>query len=51
MRNRFDEGPVFPESYAYLAERGIEIVRGVLREEAAGVLDFYANTNGLIYNG
>src|SRR5262249_36925797 len=28
----FDEGPVFPESYTYLTERGVEIVRGVLRK-------------------
>jgi len=47
----FDEGPVFPESYAYLAERGIEIVRGVLREEAREVLSAYARTRGTIYNG
>ena len=35
---RFDEGPVFPESYRYLEERGITIVRNVLRAEAAAVL-------------
>jgi tRNA(Arg) A34 adenosine deaminase TadA len=50
-RIRFEEGPVFPESYAYLAERGIEVVRGVARDEAAAVLDLYARHNGLIYNG
>ena len=47
----FDEGPVFPESYAYLQARGIEIVRGVLRDEAREVLDLYARKNGTIYNG
>lgn len=47
----FDEGPVFPQSYAYLAERGIEVVRGVLRHEARQVLAMYASTRGTIYNG
>jgi len=50
-RLRFDEGPVFPESYRYLEERGIEIVRGVLREEAKAVLDLYHQRGGLIYGG
>jgi len=47
----FDEGPVFPESYRYLEERGIEIVRGLLRDEAAAVLERYRARNGAIYNG
>jgi len=47
----FDEGPVFPESYAYLESRGIEVVRGVLREDAAAVLDLYRRSGGPIYNG
>jgi tRNA(Arg) A34 adenosine deaminase TadA len=47
----FDEGPVFPESYRYLEERGITIVRDVLRDEAAAVLDRYRAKNGMIYNG
>lgn len=50
MRARFEEGPVFPESYRYLEDRGIAVVRGVLREEARGVLERYAAT-GEIYNG
>ena len=49
-RVSFDEGPVFPESYRYLASRGIEIVRGVLRDEAREVLERYARS-GEIYNG
>jgi tRNA(Arg) A34 adenosine deaminase TadA len=28
----FEEGPVFPESYRYLEDRGVEFVRGVLAE-------------------
>lgn len=47
---RFDEGPVFPESYAYLEERGVEITRGVLRREAVAVLELYQRQGGSIYN-
>jgi tRNA(Arg) A34 adenosine deaminase TadA len=47
----FEEGPVFPESYAYLEDRGIEIVRDVLRDEARAVLELYRAKNGKIYNG
>jgi tRNA(Arg) A34 adenosine deaminase TadA len=46
----FDEGPVFPESYAYLESRGIAVTRGVLREQAAEVLRLYQETGGQIYN-
>lgn len=46
----FDEGPVFPESYAYLESRGVSVVRGVLREEAAAVLELYRRSGGPIYN-
>src|SRR5215510_24867 len=46
----FDEGPVFPESYTYLAERGIEIVREVLRKEANAVIQAYLTGGGLIHN-
>jgi tRNA(Arg) A34 adenosine deaminase TadA len=47
----FEEGPVFPESYQYLMDRGIEIVRNVLRPEAAAVLERYRAKSGKIYNG
>ncbi|MFW6202118.1 MAG: nucleoside deaminase, partial [Gemmatimonadota bacterium] len=47
----FDEGPVFEESYAYLERRGIEVVRGLRREEARRVLELYVEKGGLIYNG
>jgi tRNA(Arg) A34 adenosine deaminase TadA len=47
----FEEGPVFPESYAYLEDRGIEIARNVLRAEAREVLEQYRRQGGLIYNG
>jgi tRNA(Arg) A34 adenosine deaminase TadA len=49
-RLNFDEGPVFPESHAYLEARGIEIVHGVLREEANAVLELYRSSKGIIYN-
>ena len=47
----FEEGPVFPESYKYLEDRGIEIVRNVLRDEARAVLELYRARSGKIYNG
>ena len=50
-RLNFDEGPVFPESYAYLEARGIQVVRGVLRDEANAVLEMYRANAGVIYNG
>lgn len=37
----FDEGPVFPESYAYLAARGLQFTRGVRRAEGRAVLEEY----------
>jgi tRNA(Arg) A34 adenosine deaminase TadA len=46
----FDEGPVFPESYAYLEGRGITVERGVLRAEAVAVLELYRSLGGPIYN-
>ena len=51
LRLHFEEGPVFPASFRYLEERGIEIVPDFLREEAREVLDRYASHGGLIYNG
>jgi tRNA(Arg) A34 adenosine deaminase TadA len=47
----FEEGPVFPASYKYLEDRGIEIVRDLLRDEARAVLEMYRAKNGEIYNG
>jgi len=46
----FDEGPVFPSSYLYLEERGIVVVRGVLRDEARALLDLYGALGGPIYS-
>ena len=50
-RLNFEEGPVFPESYRYLEDRGIRIVRNVLRDEARAVLEMYRTKGGTIYNG
>jgi tRNA(Arg) A34 adenosine deaminase TadA len=46
----FEEGPVFPQSYTYLEERGVAITRSVLRREAAAVLELYRRQGGPIYN-
>lgn len=50
-RLNFEEGPVFPESYTYLEERGITIERNVLRSEAREVLELYRSRGGKVYNG
>lgn len=47
----FDEGPVFAESFAYLRERGVEIVEGVQRAEGRAVLERYRALGGPVYNG
>ena len=46
----FDEGPVFPESYEYVADRGVTIVRDVSRADAVRVLETYRARGGPIYN-
>lgn len=50
LRLGFDEGPVFPASYEYLAHAGIEVVREVCRDEARAVLELYRSRSGPIYN-
>ena len=50
LRLDFDEGPVFQASYDYLAARGVEVVRGIRRAEAAAVLALYRQRAGVIYN-
>ncbi|MGH7719968.1 MAG: nucleoside deaminase [Gemmatimonadaceae bacterium] len=47
----FEEGPVFPESHAYLEARGVGIVPGVCRDEAKEVLELYRQRGGEVYNG
>lgn len=46
----FDEGPKPTDWPGALAARGIEVVRDVLRQENAAVLEQYARSGGLIYN-
>lgn len=45
----FEEGPVGPESYRYLEDHGVEVVRQVCRNESQNVLADYARANGVIY--
>ena len=47
----FDEGPVFPDTFAYLRRRGVSVEAGPLREEARAVLANYRAAGGAIYNG
>lgn len=47
----FEEGPVFPDTYRYLEDRGIAFTRGVLAEDARAVLRLYRERGGPIYNG
>ncbi len=46
----FDEGPKTPDWVASLEQRGISVLRDVCRDEAAGVLRYYAENDGMIYN-
>lgn len=45
----FDEGPVTAESYVQLQRHGVEVVRGVLRQEARAVLRRYQELGRPIY--
>jgi tRNA(Arg) A34 adenosine deaminase TadA len=45
----YDEGPVFPESYAYLERKGVEVVRGVRRDEARKLFAAYQAAGGVMY--
>jgi hypothetical protein len=51
MLLRFDEGPVFASSWAYLERKGLDVKRGLLREEAVRVVDLYRELGGAVYNG
>ena len=46
----FDEGLVPEDWQRRLPEAGIEVVRGVLRDEARAVMDRYVDLGGTIYN-
>jgi tRNA(Arg) A34 adenosine deaminase TadA len=45
----YEEGPVFPESYAYLTRKGMTVVREVMREEARALFTAYQAAGGEIY--
>jgi tRNA(Arg) A34 adenosine deaminase TadA len=47
----FDEGPIHPNWQRQLRQRGIEVVEGVLRNEACEGLEFYVASGGFVYNG
>jgi tRNA(Arg) A34 adenosine deaminase TadA len=47
----FEEGPVFPQSLDYLAQRGIRLIRGFARAEGRALLEDYVRAGGRIYNG
>jgi tRNA(Arg) A34 adenosine deaminase TadA len=47
----FDEGPIHPDWANELRKRGIEVVEGILRQEACDALKWYAENGGFIYNG
>ena len=51
MEVGFDEGPVFDDSWGYLAERKVHVQHGVQRAEAREVLRRYVEMGGLVYNG
>jgi tRNA(Arg) A34 adenosine deaminase TadA len=46
----FEEGPVFPATFAYLAARGTVVEPGPLRHEGAAVLQLYLDRGGEIYS-
>lgn len=47
----FDEGPIHPQWEQELAKRGIELIDGVLNEQAIEVFHQFANSGALVYNG
>ena len=47
----FDEGPIHPQWQAELQRRGIEVIEGILAEEACDVFRAFAASGQPIYNG
>ena len=47
----FDEGPMPRAWRAELTQRGIELVEGILRQEALADFQAFADSNALVYNG
>ena len=46
----FDEGPIHPQWRRELERRGLEVVDGLLREEALAVFRDFAASGALVYN-
>ncbi len=46
----FNEGPKLPNWQQALEERGVQVSRDVLRQEAVDVLNLYVKVGGVIYN-
>ena len=47
----FDEGPVFEQSYDYLRNAGIEVIRQLQQPAGHAVLELYLQQGGKLYNG
>ncbi len=47
----FDEGPKRPDWAETLIDKGVEVIRDVMRTQAVTALQSYAAGGGLIYNG
>jgi tRNA(Arg) A34 adenosine deaminase TadA len=47
----FDEGPIHPEWAVELARRGVEVIDGVLRQEALEVFHDFQRSGSPVYNG
>lgn len=45
----YDEGPVFPESYAHLERTGVAVVREVMRAQARTLFTEYQAAGGVVY--
>lgn len=46
----FDEGPIHPDWENELKNRGVELISGVLREEAIAGFHGFANSGAFVYN-
>lgn len=47
----FDEGPIHPHWQTELEKRGIEVIDGVLTDEAVAVFEQFRASGALVYNG
>ncbi|HUM70076.1 MAG TPA: nucleoside deaminase, partial [Chloroflexota bacterium] len=47
----FDEGPIHPHWQNELEKRGIEVIDGVLTDQAIAVFEQFRASGALVYNG